>query len=102
MDLSHLFTTFGLDLGAVVAIATAVYGGIAVLRSELPASWTKGWKSRAMGGVLALALAYAAEPLAGLVPTVMTGVASWVTAMLPHKMLKGTKLEIPRNGTKKG
>lgn len=102
MQLTQLFTTLGLDFGIVVAIATTVYGSVAVLRSELPANWTKGWKSRAIGGVLALLLAHMAEPLGGLVPTLMTGIAAWVTATLPHKMLKGTKLEIPRNGEKKG
>lgn len=100
MELTQLFRTLGLDFGAVVAIATAVYGSVAILRSELPANWTKGWKSKAIGGGLALVLAYMAEPLGGLVPTLMTGIASWATAMLPAKMLKGTKLEIPRNGTK--
>lgn len=101
MEFSEIFTMLGLETATVLSIGTIVYGAVALLRSELPSNWTKGWKSRVIGAVLSLGLAYKAVPFGGADIIIFTAAASWMVAMFPAKLFKGTKLEIARNGTAK-
>ena len=79
MEFAELFTMLGLDTGTVVSVATVVFGAVALLRSELPGDLMKGWKSKAVGGAMALLLAWKAVPIeAGIATMILTGVAAWV------------------------
>ena len=99
MEFAELFTMLGLDTGTVVSVATVVYGGVALLRSEIPGDLMKGWTSKAVGVGMALFLSWKAMPAEGSMGTMaVTGVVAWGCSMLPHKLTKGTALEIKRNG----
>ena len=103
-ELVDLFDKLGVDLGLASSIGVTVYAVVALLRSELKGEKMKGWKSKAVGGVLALLLAWKAIPLeigaeAGSIYTmVVTGLVGWGTAMFGSKKFKGSVLEIKRNG----
>lgn len=103
-DLIDLFDMLGVDLGLAVSIGTSVFAVVALLRSEIKGDWMKGWKSKAIGGVIALLLAVKAVPItvgaeiASYFSVLMTGVVGWGAAMMPHKITKGSILEIKRNG----
>ncbi len=104
MDYAQLFETLGVDIETALSIGMSVFGVVALLRSEIKGDLLKGWRSRAVGGVLALLLAIKAVPmmegatLETYYTMLVTGLAGWGIAMLPQKFTKGTALEIKRNG----
>lgn len=99
MEFSELFAMLGLNTDTVLSIGTVVYGVVALLRRKMPGDLMKGWKSNAVGIVLAGLLAWRTIPL-DVVITSLTALAGWGTSMLGAELLKGTKLEIKRNGNK--
>lgn len=101
-----LFDKLGVDIGLASAIGGTVYAGVALLRSKLKGEKMKGYRSEIAGGVIALLLAWKAIPLeAGaevmsIYTMIVTGGVGWGVAMFGSKTLKGSIVEIKRNGNK--
>lgn len=99
-----LFEMLGINPDLVVPMGATIFATLALLRKKMPGNSMKGKVSMFVGIGLALAMSIRMLPIetgAGFYAyftIIMTALAGWAFSMLGHEFIKGTPLEIPRNG----
>ena len=99
--LNELFTRAGTTLEAVTGLSVLVYGIVAALRAKIPGGGMKGWRSDVVALATSFGLATQMVPDGNIVGIMVTGLGGWLIPLLTQQTLKGTSLEIARNGSKK-
>lgn len=97
-SLNLLFNALGTSIETVTAVSALVFTIVAFLRNKIPGDVLKGYRSDILAVVLSLGLSWQMLPVGTVVGIVATGIGGWLLPWLTSQLMKGTPVEISRNG----
>jgi len=98
--LTDMLLKMGTSLEILTSVSAATFVIVAALRLKLPSDWTEGQLSNAIALVVSLVLSFGFVEQGNLIGLAVTAIGAWLLPALAQGAMKGTSLEMKRNGSK--
>lgn len=97
-SLNLIFNALGTSIETVTAVSALVFSIVAFLRNKVPGDILQGYRSDILAAVLSLGLSWQMLPGGSVLGILATGIGGFLLPWLTSQLIKGTPVEISRNG----
>jgi len=97
-SLNLIFNALGTSIETVTAVSALVFSIVAFLRNKVPGDLLQGYRSDILAAVLSLGLSWQMLPGGSVLGILATGIGGFLLPWLTSQLIKGTPVEISRNG----